>query len=91
MRPTDRQSQITDIIHHEGRITVEGMVARFGSSPETIRRDLTALSKAGKIQKIHGGAVLPGGITEGSFNERMSQNFTQKRSIAKLQIEWRQL
>ncbi len=83
MRPSDRQSKITDIIRHEGRVTVEGLVTRFGSSPETVRRDLSVLARAGKLQKIHGGAVLPGGRGEGSFNERMSQNVAQKRAIAK--------
>ncbi len=62
---------------------VKELVTRFGTSAETIRRDLSALSFAGKLQKTHGGAVLPRIAGEGLFQQRMGENTAAKRQIAK--------
>lgn len=58
------------------------LVSEYDSSAETIRRDLINLSKAGKIQKIHGGARLPGPSEEGSYQQRMGENAKAKRIAA---------
>ena len=54
----------------------------FGISQETIRRDLTALANSGRIQKIHGGAIMPLVFGEGSFQQRMTNNAEAKTRIA---------
>jgi DeoR family glycerol-3-phosphate regulon repressor len=82
MKPKERRSRIFDTIRQEGRITVDMLVSEFNSSAETIRRDLNKLSKAGKIQKIHGGAMLPGSSEEGSYQQRMGENAKAKRLAA---------
>jgi DeoR/GlpR family transcriptional regulator of sugar metabolism len=82
MKPKERRSGIFDIIRQEGRISVERLVAEFNSSAETIRRDLNKLSKTGKIQKIHGGAILPGSSVEGPYQQRMGENVKAKRLVA---------
>ena len=87
MRPKDRQLQITDLIRKEGRVTVDKLANEFNSSPETIRRDLNVLATSGKIQKIHGGAILNGTHVEGPFLERMGENLSAKRHIAKKACE----
>ncbi len=81
MKPTDRQAQITDFVRREGRVSVEKLVAKFKFSPETIRRDLSVISNTGKIQKVHGGAVLPEIFGEGPFRQRMLENVSAKRHI----------
>ncbi len=70
------------MIRQEGRISVDALAAEFDSSAETIRRDLNKLSKAGTIQKIHGGAILPGPSEEGSYQQRMGENAKAKRLAA---------
>lgn len=82
MKPKERRSRIFDTIQQEGRISVDKLVAEFNSSAETIRRDLNKLSKSGKIQKIHGGAILPGSSEEGSYQQRMGENAKAKRLAA---------
>jgi len=82
MKPKERRSIIFDTIRQEGRISVDRLVTEFNSSAETIRRDLNKLSKAGKIQKIHGGAILPGPSGEGSYQQRMGENAKAKRIAA---------
>ncbi|MDH5355387.1 MAG: DeoR/GlpR family DNA-binding transcription regulator, partial [Gammaproteobacteria bacterium] len=61
--------------------------ARFDISRETIRRDLTKLANSGKIQKVHGGAILPRVFGEGSFGQRMSENSEAKMRIASKAVE----
>lgn len=82
MKLKKRQSQIIDIIRQQGRVTVDDLVSIFDTSAETIRRDLKALSKKGKVQKIHGGATLPGSSEEGLFHQRLGENVEAKRHIA---------
>ncbi len=84
MRPTDRQTAIADVIRQQARVSVESLASMFSASPETIRRDLTALARSGRILKVHGGAVMPRGAGEGPFAERMALNVAAKRQIAKL-------
>lgn len=83
MKLKKRQSKIIDIIRQQGRVTVDDLVAIFDTSAETIRRDLKALSKKGKVQKVHGGATLPGSSEEGDpFQHRIGENIEAKRLIA---------
>lgn len=83
MKPKHRRSEINDILRQDGHASVELLAARFDTSVETIRRDLGVLSAAGKLQRTHGGAILPGLIGEGSFQQRMRENVSAKRLIAK--------
>ena len=45
--------------------TVADLCQVTGASEATIRRDLTALAKQGRLSKVHGGAVLRGGEFHG--------------------------
>jgi DeoR/GlpR family transcriptional regulator of sugar metabolism len=82
MRPLERQSRITDTVRAQGKAAVDELAEMFGTSVETIRRDLTALANRGQLQKIHGGAVPPRIPGEGPFEQRMQQNGAAKRHIA---------
>jgi DeoR family glycerol-3-phosphate regulon repressor len=83
MRPQERQLKIIDILRRTGHASVDELVAEFNSSAETIRRDLSALAHSGKIQKVHGGALLPSNQQgEGPFQQRMAENIAAKRMIA---------
>lgn len=87
MKPADRQLLIIDIIHQEGKVDVKELVLKFGISAETIRRDLSSLSVSGRLQKTHGGAVLPGTVGEGPYQQRMRESVAAKRQIAKIACE----
>jgi len=83
MRPQQRQLKIIDILRRAGRVSVDELVAEFNASAETIRRDLSVLASSGKIQKVHGGALLPSNQQgEGPFQQRMAENIAAKRFIA---------
>ena len=83
MKIRDRQLKIIEILRNEGKVSVRGLVSQLGTSAETIRRDLSSLSDAGKLHKTHGGAVLPRITGEGPFQQRLENNIAAKRQVAK--------
>jgi DeoR family fructose operon transcriptional repressor len=52
-----RYEAITDLLAADGRVDVVDIANRLGVAQETIRRDLRAMENAGKLQRVHGGAV----------------------------------
>lgn len=53
----ERRRRICELLRAEGRVTVEGLATRFGTSQVTIRADLTTLESAGALTRTHGGAL----------------------------------
>ena len=82
MSPEARRDEIVKIVQSAGRATVEELATRLDASRETIRRDLSDLARLGKIEKYHGGAMLPSVGFEGPFRERMTANAAAKVRIA---------
>lgn len=78
-----RKPEIVSIARREGLVTVDGLVEHFGVTPQTIRRDLTELSEAGQLERIHGGAILPSKTTNIGYNERRALNQPAKVDIAR--------
>ncbi|WP_299896371.1 DeoR/GlpR family DNA-binding transcription regulator [uncultured Ruegeria sp.] len=77
-----RQSDILEIASAEGRVTVDGLAERFGVTVQTIRRDLTELADAGKLDRVHGGAVLRSGVSNIGYEDRRALNADAKTRIA---------
>ena len=61
MTQTIRYPEILDIARRDGKVTVEGLADHFGVTLQTIRRDLTDLAETGRLERVHGGAILPSG------------------------------
>lgn len=78
-----RQSEILDIARAEGRVMVEDLAERFGVTLQTIRRDLTELADAGKLDRVHGGAVLRAGVANIGYAERRGMNAEAKAAIGR--------
>ena len=55
-----RQSLILQAVRNDGSARVSDLTQQLGVSDMTIRRDLEVLAKDGLVEKVHGGAVLPG-------------------------------
>jgi DeoR family glycerol-3-phosphate regulon repressor len=79
---TPRQSDILDRARSEGRVMVEGLAEAFGVTVQTIRRDLSELCDARLLDRIHGGAVLPSGVTNIGYEDRRRLNADAKEAIA---------
>jgi DeoR/GlpR family transcriptional regulator of sugar metabolism len=79
-----RQSLILEDIRRAGSARVSDLTQRLGVSDMTIRRDLEALARAGLIEKVHGGAVLPGAPSshEPGFEAKSVLELPAKNAIA---------
>ena len=53
----ERRRRICGLLREQGRVMVESLATRFGTSQVTIRADLSALESAGALTRTHGGAV----------------------------------
>ncbi|MHA6325966.1 DeoR/GlpR family DNA-binding transcription regulator [Roseivivax sp. CAU 1753] len=82
MSQTFRLPEIVEIARRDGKVTVEGLAAHFGVTLQTIRRDLTELADGGRLERVHGGAVLPSGTTNIGYEERRALNPAAKTAIA---------
>ncbi|MFC3613213.1 DeoR/GlpR family DNA-binding transcription regulator [Lutimaribacter marinistellae] len=78
-----RHPEILEIARREGKVTVDDLAERFGVTLQTIRRDLTDLAENGRLQRVHGGAVLPSGTTNIGYEDRRALNTDAKGRIAR--------
>ena len=84
MLATQRQTLIHDRVRRLGTVRVTDLVAELDVSAMTIRRDLDHLARMGLVQKVHGGATLPGrtGTDEPGFEAKLERERTEKDAIA---------
>lgn len=78
-----RLPEIMEIARVAGAVGVESLAARFGVTAQTIRRDLAELADAGKLERVHGGAVLRSGTINIGYQERRALNAEAKRAVAR--------
>ncbi len=80
-----RQSLILQSVRNDGSARVSDLTQQLGVSDMTIRRDLEVLAKDGLVEKVHGGAVLPGshGGHEPGFEDKLVLERPEKTSIAR--------
>lgn len=78
-----RLPEILEIAGRNGNVTVEGLAEHFKVTFQTIRRDLTVLAEAGKLERVHGGAVAPSGTTNIGYQDRRNLNATGKTAMAR--------
>lgn len=83
MAQTFRYPEILDIARRDGKVTVEGLATHFGVTLQTIRRDLSDLAESGKLERVHGGAILCSGTANIGYLERRSLNLPGKVDIAR--------
>jgi DeoR/GlpR family transcriptional regulator of sugar metabolism len=69
MLTAQRKKLILSRLVAEGQIVVKDLAQELGTSEDTIRRDLRELAQAGKLQRVHGGA-LPASAAVGDLKVR---------------------
>jgi len=82
MSQVERLRDIQIIARRDGRVSVEGLAAHFDVTVQTIRRDLTELVDQGKLQRVHGGAILPSNVANIGYQDRRDLNEASKAAIA---------
>ena len=79
----NRKSEILQIAQSEGTIRVEDLARRFNVAEQTIRRDLSQLSDAGHLERVHGGAILSSGLGNLDYVQRRNRNTQGKALIGR--------
>jgi DeoR family glycerol-3-phosphate regulon repressor len=78
-----RQKEILELARQDGKVTVDGLAALYDVTVQTIRRDLSDLAETGRLDRVHGGAVVPSGVVNIQYEERRRLNEFGKKAIAK--------
>lgn len=79
-----RQEHLVAQVRETGFATVEDLAAYHQVTPQTIRRDLTALCDAGLLRRYHGGVTLPSSVENLVYAERQNLWQAEKVRIATL-------
>lgn len=79
----DRHQRILSMLSASQQVSANDLAGMLGVSRETVRRDLVDLEEAGKVARVHGGAILPEARTEDPFRQRMTTQIRAKSEIAK--------
>jgi DeoR family fructose operon transcriptional repressor len=71
-----------------GRVDVASLAEELAVTPETIRRDLTLLERAGQVRRVHGGAIVLERLGfEPTLSARSAAFTAEKERIAKVALE----
>ncbi len=83
MYAEERQQRIMDEARRAGRVEVSSLADLLDVTPETVRRDLTALQRRGALRRVHGGAIPVELLeVEPSLATRTTRLTAEKRRIA---------
>lgn len=83
MQNTLRSAEILELARTEGKVYVDQLAQHFDVSTQTIRRDLAELADTGKLERVHGGAILPSGVDNIDYLERKVLNADGKARIGR--------
>jgi DeoR family glycerol-3-phosphate regulon repressor len=78
---TPRQSEIMGLARQNGRVDVDGLAAQFAVTPQTIRKDLNDLCDRQLLNRQHGGATYPSGVSNFAYEARRTLAAEEKRLI----------
>lgn len=82
MQADSRHHRILDVLTRRGYAAIDELVASFGVTPQTIRRDLQDLADQGLLRRHHGGASALSSIANTDYVRRHVENADEKRRIA---------
>lgn len=74
---------ILKFLKETGRAMVDDLAEMFETTPQTIRKDLTALAENNQILRFHGGAALVAGTEYTGFDARMEISKDEKDKIGR--------
>src|SRR6476620_2242674 len=81
MLKRERQAYILHQVNLHNKVLSTDLSQHINVSDDTIRRDLQELAEAGKLIKVHGGALSPS-FHHGNQSSREIYSYTQKKIIA---------
>ena len=82
MLTQERKRYLLQVLKREGKLEAKAVAMELGLSDDTIRRDLRELAAAGKLQRVHGGA-LPKSPANVDLDARQDIASRSKQEIGK--------
>lgn len=85
MLTSQRHEEILRIIQEKGAASVTELTEMLNASESTVRRDLMALAKMGKLNKVRGGATLNEKdliLREDNIDDKLKKQIAEKRAVA---------
>lgn len=80
-----RRTIIEELLEERGRVSVSELSDRFRVTDVSIRRDLVVLEEAGRLRRVHGGAVPSSrGSGRGGFVVKARENRDRKARIGRV-------
>jgi DeoR family transcriptional regulator, fructose operon transcriptional repressor len=81
----ERRQAMADLITQRGRLSVNELAEAYTVTTETVRRDLSALERAGLVRRVHGGAVPADALSllETAVSDRDLAHADEKDRIAR--------
>lgn len=83
MLAEERKELILKLLSHKGRVLSSELMQAFQVSEDTVRRDLKELAEAGKLKKVHGGAIANTTVPY-LYSERKALNIESKSKIGEI-------
>ncbi|HEV2580868.1 MAG TPA: DeoR/GlpR family DNA-binding transcription regulator [Ktedonobacteraceae bacterium] len=87
MLTAERRRSIMQALQRDGQVLASELSRSLHVSEDTIRRDLRELAAAGKLQRVHGGA-MPRSPDIASFTERQERAADAKEAIARAALRF---
>jgi DeoR/GlpR family transcriptional regulator of sugar metabolism len=82
MSAQERREQIARLVEEGQRVSVADLTRRFGVTDASIRRDLIILEGAGRLRRVHGGAVSHAArLAAGAYATKLRLRRDQKARI----------
>ncbi len=79
-----RQGAILRLMEQNFYVSIDEIAGRFSVTTQTARRDILALEEAGKVRRLHGGAVIVSPLETTVYRQRRVDNAVQKERIGEL-------
>lgn len=77
----ERRELVLESVGTSRGVTVAGLAQHLHVSRMTIRRDLEALAREGKLARVHGGALPVGARPDATFAQNVAYRFAEKDRI----------
>lgn len=82
MLTAQRKQFILQRLAADGQVIAKDLAQEIGTSEDTVRRDLRELAQAGKLQRVHGGA-LPASVAVGDLQVRAQVSTDEKVALGR--------
>jgi DeoR family glycerol-3-phosphate regulon repressor len=79
-----RREEIVELVQARGYVSIEDLAETFSVTPQTVRRDINALSEQALLRRYHGGAGLPSSVENIAYPARKVLCHEEKKRIAQL-------